>query len=133
MGAYLDLVLRIYKGRLKLWEGSLNLVKALRTKVQSDHLSFKGKQVLELGCGHRLLGIFACLEVVAIMHFQDFKVEVLWCLTISNLNVNPLEKFTPNVAAETRFSTGDWSEIHQLPPQTLENEFQLRTWPSYWL
>ena len=36
-------------GGLKLWEGSLDLVKALRTEVRNGHLSFKGKQVLEVG------------------------------------------------------------------------------------
>ena len=36
-------------GGLKLWEGSLDLVKALRTEVQNGHLSFGGKQVLEVG------------------------------------------------------------------------------------
>lgn len=36
-------------GGLKLWEGSLDLVKALRTEVQNGHLSFEGKQVLEVG------------------------------------------------------------------------------------
>ncbi|XWS22515.1 hypothetical protein CRYUN_Cryun29cG0042800 [Craigia yunnanensis] len=69
----LDLVPRIYKGRLKLWEGSLDPVKALRSKGE------------------------------AIMHFQYFNAEVLRYLTISNVNENPLEKSPPNAAAETRY------------------------------
>ncbi|XWS22327.1 hypothetical protein CRYUN_Cryun29cG0024300 [Craigia yunnanensis] len=44
-----DLVPGIYEGGLKLWEGSLDLVKALCTEVQNGHLSFEGKQVLEVG------------------------------------------------------------------------------------
>ncbi|KAL6293515.1 hypothetical protein ACE6H2_001657 [Prunus campanulata] len=57
-----DLVPGKYEGGLKLWEGSLDLVKALSSEVQNGHLSFTGKRVLELGCGHGLPGIFACLE-----------------------------------------------------------------------
>ena len=36
-------------GGLKLWEGSLDLVKALRSEVQNGLLSFQGKRVLEVG------------------------------------------------------------------------------------
>lgn len=36
-------------GGLKLWEGSLDLVKALQAEVQNELLSFKGKRVLEVG------------------------------------------------------------------------------------
>lgn len=36
-------------GGLKLWEGSLDLVKALRSDVQNGNISFTGKRVLEVG------------------------------------------------------------------------------------
>lgn len=36
-------------GGLKLWEGSLDLVKALSSEVQNGQLSFTGKRVLEVG------------------------------------------------------------------------------------
>lgn len=36
-------------GGLKLWEGSLDLVKALRSEVENGHLAFTGKRVLEVG------------------------------------------------------------------------------------
>ncbi|PQQ00571.1 hypothetical protein Pyn_09724 [Prunus yedoensis var. nudiflora] len=62
--------------------------KALSSEVQNGHLSFTGKRVLELGCGHGLPGIFACLEGAAAIHFQDFNAEVLQCLTIPNVNPN---------------------------------------------
>ncbi|RVW83180.1 Histidine protein methyltransferase 1-like [Vitis vinifera] len=42
-----DLVPGQYEGGLKLWEGSLDLVKALRSEVQNGRLSFTGKRVLE--------------------------------------------------------------------------------------
>lgn len=37
-------------GGLKLWEGSLDLVKALRSEDEAKHLSIAGKRVLEVGC-----------------------------------------------------------------------------------
>jgi hypothetical protein len=58
-----DLVPGVYEGGLKLWEGSIDLVKALEKESQTGNLSFSGKRVLELGCGHALPGIYACLKV----------------------------------------------------------------------
>ncbi|KAJ7979166.1 Histidine protein methyltransferase 1 like [Quillaja saponaria] len=117
-----DLVPGRYEGGLKLWEGSLDLVKALCSEIKSGHADFVGKQVLELGCGHGLPGIFALLEGAGSIHFQDFNSEVLHCLTIPNLKANvsrkscPSEMKLPNCEneAEVRFFAGDWSEIDKL-------------------
>ncbi|KAK8556246.1 hypothetical protein V6N13_064304 [Hibiscus sabdariffa] len=117
-----DLVPGIYEGGLKLWEGSIDLVKALRSEIQNDRLSLTEKRVLELGCGHGLPGIFACLEGAAEVHFQDFNAEVLRCLTIPNVNANLLEKSQLDSASEARFFAGDWGEIHQLLPYAHESE-----------
>ncbi|KAI5350011.1 hypothetical protein L3X38_002902 [Prunus dulcis] len=96
-----DLVPGKYEGGLKLWEGSLDLVKALSSEVQNGHLSFTGKRVLELGCGHGLPGIFACLKGAAAIHFQDFNAEVLQCLTIPNLL-----PYVQNIEKDFNVSTG---------------------------
>lgn len=123
-----DLVPGKYEGGLKLWEGSLDLVKALRLEVQNGQLSFTGKRILELGCGHGLPGIFACIEGAGAIHFQDFNAEVLRCLTIPNINANlskdsqPLNMAELNNGAEVRFFAGDWSEVHQLLPLVRDNE-----------
>ncbi|KAM7489121.1 hypothetical protein LguiB_026605 [Lonicera macranthoides] len=111
-----DLVPGKYEGGLKLWEGSLDLVRTLCSEVEDGHLSFSGKRVLELGCGHGLPGIFACLKGAAVMHFQDFNAEVLQCLTIPNVDAN-LKKNSQSLnpdATEIRFFAGDWSEVHQI-------------------
>ncbi|KAM7486112.1 hypothetical protein LguiA_002121 [Lonicera macranthoides] len=113
-----DLVPGKYEGGLKLWEGSLDLVRTLCSEVEDGHLSFSGKRVLELGCGHGLPGIFACLKGAAVMHFQDFNAEVLQCLTIPNVDAN-LKKNSQSLnpdATEIRFFAGDWSEVHQILP-----------------
>ncbi|KAB2600399.1 histidine protein methyltransferase 1-like protein [Pyrus ussuriensis x Pyrus communis] len=111
-----DLVPGKYEGGLKLREGSLDLVKALRSEVQSGHLSFTSKR---LGCGHRLPGIFACLEGAAAIHFQDFNGEVLWCLTIPNVNSN-IPSFQPPSVQVTKSNVG--REMHKLLPYALNIE-----------
>ncbi|KAH7521612.1 uncharacterized protein LOC107406370 isoform X1 [Ziziphus jujuba] len=119
-----DLVPGKYEGGLKLWEGSLDLVKALRSEVVNGNLALKGKRVLELGCGHGLPGIFACLEGAAAVHFQDFNAEVLQCLTIPNVNANRPKRAQPSetnvtscdTESEVRFFAGDWSEIDKILP-----------------
>ncbi|BBG93422.1 Putative methyltransferase family protein [Prunus dulcis] len=131
-----DLVPGKYEGGLKLWEGSLDLVKALSSEVQNGHLSFTGKRVLELGCGHGLPGIFACLKGAAAIHFQDFNAEVLQCLTIPNVNSN-VPSFQPpalqvtkcDTGTEIRFFAGNWREIHKLLPyvQNIEKDFNVST------
>lgn len=119
-----DLVPGRYEGGLKLWEGSLDLVKALQSEVQGGRLILTGKRVLELGCGHGLPGIFTGLEGAAVVHFQDFNAEVLRCLTLRNVNANLLKKSESldtetkvwNTDTEFRFFAGDWCEVHQILP-----------------
>ncbi|GAB4844060.1 hypothetical protein Ancab_014024 [Ancistrocladus abbreviatus] len=120
-----DLVPGTYEGGLKLWEGSLDLIKALDLEIQSGHLSFERKKVLEIGCGHGLPGIFACLKGSDVVHFQDFNAEVLQCLTIPNVNANLSEQLQSltsgavngNAGAEVRFFAGDWSAMHHVLPR----------------
>ncbi|XP_022956194.1 histidine protein methyltransferase 1 homolog [Cucurbita moschata] len=128
-----DLVPGKYEGGLKLWEGALDLVKALCGEVENGHLSFAGKRVLELGCGHGLPGIYACLEDAAAVHFQDFNAEVLRCLTIPNvtanltkkaeaLPTNPTESDAESVAC---YFAGDWSEMHKILPFASDDKEKL--------
>lgn len=112
-----DLVAGKYEGGLKLWEGSLDLVRALNSEVREGRLVLKGKKVLELGCGHGLPGIFSSIEGAAIVHFQDFNAEVLRCLTIPNVKANlarESDKTKANISSNIRFFSGDWSDVHQL-------------------
>ncbi|XP_009625430.1 uncharacterized protein LOC107783878 [Nicotiana tabacum] len=119
-----DLVPGKYEGGLKLWEGSLDLVKTLNSEMQSGQLSLTGKRVLELGCGHGLPGIFACLKGARAVHFHDFNAEVLQCLTIPNVNANIQQNLlaTDNDSAEVRFFASDWSEAHLILPHVLADE-----------
>ncbi|CAI0453197.1 unnamed protein product [Linum tenue] len=138
-----DLVAGVYEGGLKLWEGSLDLVKAIRSEIHKGELSFRGKKVLELGCGHGLPGIFACLEGAAAVHFQDFNAEVLRCLTIPNANANlsqtsqstASKDTTLIVETEVKYFAGDWSQVHQCLPHVYSDgkdaDSSLRQNPVY--
>ncbi|XP_068663542.1 uncharacterized protein [Aristolochia californica] len=120
-----DLVPGKYEGGLKLWEGSLDLIKVLHSEVRDGRLSLTRKRILELGCGHGLPGIFTSTEGAAEVHFQDFNAEVLRCLTIPNVKANlpnslvqeeslPKSEADGDVASKVRFFAGDWSEVHNL-------------------
>ncbi|XP_021745597.1 histidine protein methyltransferase 1 homolog [Chenopodium quinoa] len=111
-----DLVPGKYEGGLKLWEGSLDLVKTLHSEIQKGDLSFEGKRVLELGCGHGLPGIFASLKGAGSIHFQDFNLEVLKCLTLPNVNANLPSGTSIADNCEIRYFAGDWREVDRILP-----------------
>ncbi|CAI5499218.1 unnamed protein product [Closterium sp. Naga37s-1] len=62
LGTTSDLVPGKYEGGFKLWEAAVDLMEAVRADMQDGTLSFRRKHVLELGCGHGLPGILACLK-----------------------------------------------------------------------
>ncbi|XP_006661157.1 histidine protein methyltransferase 1 homolog [Oryza brachyantha] len=111
-----DLVPGKYEGGLKLWEGSLDLVKTLNSDIKEGRLLIEHKHVLELGCGHGLPGIFAGLKGAGLVHFQDFNAEVLRCLTIPNVKANLLKESSEEkiTSMSVGFFAGDWSEIDSL-------------------
>lgn len=48
-------------------------------------IDFRGKTVLEIGCGHGLVGIIALLQGADKVCFADFNKDVLEKLTIKNI------------------------------------------------
>eukprot|EP00850_Spirogloea_muscicola_P006779 SM000032S12163 [mRNA] locus=s32:904633:907508:- [translate_table: standard] len=119
-----DIVPGKYEGGLKLWECTIDLIETLRREIQDGRLSFRGKHVLELGCGHGLPGILACTKGAAVVHFQDFNEEVLLHLTIPNVHVNMASAKAKMAATagngsvkpswcspEIRFFAGDWADL----------------------
>ncbi|KAK4784889.1 hypothetical protein SAY86_019257 [Trapa natans] len=129
-----DLVPGRYEGGLKIWEGSIDLVKALQSEIQCGHISFTGMRVLELGCGHGLPGIFACLKGAVTIHFQDFNAEVLKSLTIPNINSN-LKNFQDSHAnkkdMDIRFFAGDWAKMHEILPHVWDSKGELNCSDEY--
>ncbi|XP_024517666.1 histidine protein methyltransferase 1 homolog isoform X1 [Selaginella moellendorffii] len=127
-------------GGLKLSECATDLVDTLRREIQDGQLSFRGKRVLELGCGHGLPGVFACIKGASTVHFQDFNIEVVKRLTIPNVSAN-LDyararisrhngSLTPTrsmaVSPDLRYFSGDWADVQNLlsqaSPPDLDND-----------
>lgn len=103
-------------GGLRLSKCAVELVNTLLREIQDGQLSFQGKRVLELGCGHGLPGIFACLKGAAMVHFQDLNVEVLRSLTIPDVTANlDLAQSRQSHLSDTRQATAKTNE--QLKPE----------------
>lgn len=86
-------------GGLKVWEAAIDMCNYI-TKNGND--TFKGKTVLELGCGAGLPGICALLLQSSHVYFQDFNEVVLNCYTQENVKMNG---FNGN---QTTYISGDW-------------------------
>ncbi|KAF7009784.1 hypothetical protein CFC21_030600 [Triticum aestivum] len=114
-----------HDGSLKYWESSITIVNIIKNEIRDGQLSFRGKRVLELGCGSGLAGIFACLKGASIVHFQDTNAETIRCRTMPNVLANleqardrqnrPSESpVTPSrqlLAPVVHFYAGEWDEL----------------------
>ncbi|KAL8217303.1 hypothetical protein R6Q57_024140 [Mikania cordata] len=130
-------------GSFKSWDSSFDLVNVLKHEIRDAQLSFRGKRVLELGCGYGLLGIFACLKGASVVHFQDSNAENIRTTTIPNVMANlqqardrqihqPESSLTPSrqiISPVVNFYAGEWeelatvlsvveSDLHELPKTT---------------
>ncbi|XP_018415417.1 PREDICTED: histidine protein methyltransferase 1 homolog [Nanorana parkeri] len=121
-----DLISGVYEGGMKIWECTFDLIKY----IEDEDVSFKGKSVLDLGCGAGLLGIVALKRKAKEVHFQDYNSTVIEEITIPNALVNcDSGDGTGNVTEEPnkkrvkksetsaglldkcRFFSGDWSHL----------------------
>lgn len=134
-----DVLSGVYEGGLKVWECSLDLVRYLasRPSVMGESLSainIKSSgaatskdscvpaarstqlpiiNVLELGCGHGLPGIFALKKFPTCkVCFQDLNEEVLRCTTANNVVSNAGVEATETRAS---FVRGDWTSVSFVP------------------
>ncbi|XP_050536929.1 histidine protein methyltransferase 1 homolog [Daktulosphaira vitifoliae] len=100
-----DLVPGVYEGGYKLWECSVDILKYLCKNV---HI-LKEKSVLDLGCGHGLLGILALISGARKVDFQDYNKEVLVNITMNNIILNNIKNVT-----KCKFFCGDWESYNSL-------------------
>ena len=126
-----DVLTGVYEGGMKVWECSLDLVRFLasnpstigksglvsNTKSSADavrHLdSLPVINVLELGCGHGLPGIFTLKKFPNCkVCFQDLNEEVLQYTTASNVVYNAGREATDTRAC---FVRGDWTSASFVP------------------
>ncbi|TPX30645.1 hypothetical protein SmJEL517_g05837 [Synchytrium microbalum] len=121
-----DVILGRYEGGFKTWESSLDLVGVLE---RIDDAWWSGKNVLELGCGQALPGMY-CLIHGAKVTFQDYNEEVLTLLTLPNtiLNTSSPSQKPKSITAQSQppqtasFISGDWLTT---PTLLLPNSFDV--------
>nr|SVE73156.1 EOG090X0C09 [Ceriodaphnia reticulata] len=101
-----DLLTGVYEGGLKIWECTLDLLEYF----EKENIKFQGLNVLDLGCGAGLLGIYALSRGASSVHFQDYNAEVLDLVTIPNVILNG----NPEMTGKTRFFAGDWGSLAQM-------------------
>ena len=114
-----DLVPGVYEGGLKVWECTYDLLEYLET----IDLDWKHCQVLDLGCGVGLLGVYALLRGAVSVDFQDYNKEVLMSLTVPNILMNVTknvsQEFTEynQVINKCTFFAGNWSNFDTILKQ----------------
>lgn len=99
-----DLQTALYEGGSKIWECTFDLMRY----IKDNNIHFKGKEVLDLGCGVGLLGLFCLSREASMCTFQDYNVEVLKYFTIPNVMLND-EKYSQNYLKSSSFYSGDWN------------------------
>ncbi|CAH8573609.1 unnamed protein product [Schistosoma turkestanicum] len=112
--AHEDVKPGLFEGGFTLWDGSKDLVDYI-----SKHFSEKicGKNVLELGCGCGLPGIFAIKAGACLVRFQDYNSEVLKFWTIPNVIINSEcegNADSHNGQTQLEFFSGDWFQLSKL-------------------
>ncbi|CEF60006.1 Histidine protein methyltransferase 1 homolog [Strongyloides ratti] len=95
-----DLVPNIYEGGFKIWECTLDMCNYI-----TNNCNFKGKTILDLGCGAGLSGICALHLEASYVYFQDFNDVVLKCYTEKNVEINGYNK------NQAKYISGDWGDF----------------------
>jgi hypothetical protein len=113
-----DLVPGSYEGGIKIWECSLDLCNFLPKYI--GYYPMEKLNVLELGCGHGLPGLYFLLRGCRVM-FQDFNKEVLEKITYSYIKqlsdnyklgkINFYKYYLLDFSENLSFMDGDWSKL----------------------
>ncbi|XP_050666198.1 histidine protein methyltransferase 1 homolog isoform X1 [Leptidea sinapis] len=107
-----DLVPGKYEGGLKIWECTYDLIEYL----EQEQIQFENLNVLDLGCGVGILGIYALLKG-GVVTFQDYNKEIIENVTIFNVLLNiednsQGDKITDIEKCE--FYSGDWESFNNI-------------------
>jgi len=73
--------------------------------IGENSQNFIGKRVLEIGCGHGLVGIGALKSGAQLCCFQDYNQDVLDNITKTNLILNDIP------SENCQFLAGDWNNL----------------------
>ncbi|CAH1638119.1 unnamed protein product [Spodoptera littoralis] len=111
-----DLIAGKYEGGLKIWECTYDLIQYL--EENETEIKFENQNVLDLGCGAGILGIYAFLRDSNVT-FQDYNKEVLEYFTIPNvlLNIEDEENREKEIK-RCKFYSGDWDSFNKILPSS---------------
>jgi ribosomal protein L11 methylase PrmA len=70
--------------------------------MSDTNIEFSGKSLLDIGCGHGILGIAGLKSGASVCYFQDFNKYVLENVTMNNVILNDLNTDL------CKFVFGDW-------------------------
>ena len=102
-----DLIKGKYEGGIKIWECDEDLIEFLPSVYNNE---WKNKNILDMGCGHGLPGIYLLLKGIKEICFQDFNKEVLEQIT-SNY-INQLKKnYNLDFSNKINYVDGDWGDF----------------------
>ena len=99
-----DLISGKYEGGIKIWECDQDLLEFLPS-IYDD--SWKNKNILDMGCGHGLPGIYLLLKGINEICFQDFNKEVLDSITKNYIH-QLKENSGLNFENKVKYVEGDW-------------------------
>ncbi|XP_075212761.1 histidine protein methyltransferase 1 homolog isoform X2 [Lycorma delicatula] len=104
-----DIITAKYEGGLKVWDCTHHLANYITSNISP--VDFKNKTVLDLGCGHGLLGILSIKLGASSVEFQDYNEDVIKIVTIPSV----LKNLIPDVSSvPCKFFSGDWLSFSQL-------------------
>lgn len=122
-----DIIPNVYEGGFKVWECAEDLVLYLHEINQSNNFNFEGKNIMEIGCGAGLPGIYA-LKYGANVQFLDYNWEALDYITIPNVLLNTVmdkggcdDHSEESDSSSSNDSSSD-SDSDKIPPKKLKRE-----------
>lgn len=111
-----DLVSGKYEGGLKVWECTYDLLHYMQNNMNL----FEDKNVLDMGCGCGLLGLYAQKCKAKFVCYQDYNPEVIERFTIPSVIYSKnCNKSNPGIVLngarcnDSLFLSGDWQNVSQ--------------------
>lgn len=96
-----DIIAGVYEGGFKVWECTIDLLKYM----EANPNIFANKSILEIGCGHGIVGIAALKLGATFCCFHDYNEDVIESVTKTNILLNDIDD------QKCRFAFGDWSAL----------------------
>ena len=101
---YPDVKKKVYEGGFKIWECEFDGLKF----IYEEKINFENKNILELGCGSGLIGLYCLLKKCNNIFFQDYNKEVLFYHTNINIFLNQ-DNIQKNI--NYQFLAESWSNM----------------------